>query len=264
MPKKDTWNTAPLSISPIIQQLDSLTRLFSNYTDWPSISDYSNIFKSHKIGITPVTQSDSFDSFEDYYEPRVYLKKELQTRSNNWHDFFNAMIWLRFPKTKKILNQLHYFQARKRPLKSNRTKLENKITLFDECGAILLCKNPQLLKLIHQHQWQQLFLNHVQSIQDDLECVIFGHAIYEKALAPYIGLTCHCLIITDEKLLKDTKKGNYARLDKHLAELWETDLPQKNIQFQPFPVLGMPGYWPEQTEDFYQNTDYFRKKPENP
>ncbi|VAW62904.1 hypothetical protein MNBD_GAMMA09-3389 [hydrothermal vent metagenome] len=262
MQKKDLWNTTVFQTSPIIQQLRPLTQFFDTFEDWPKIADYKARFVEQGLKITPVPQSGKINTFEEQYEPRVYLKKELQTRTCNWHDFFNAMIWLRFPRTKKTLNHLHFNKASKRSRGSNRSWLENKITQFDECGAVLICKDNKLLKLVEQHQWQSLFIDNADKFKNSFECVIFGHAIFEKALSPYIGLTCHCLMIADEKLLEKIKNGHYTELDSHLAEIWEEQLSRQRPQFQPFPILGLPGYWPQQNMDFYKNTSYFRKKPE--
>lgn len=34
------------------------------------------------------------------YEERIVLRGEVVTRPHNWHDFFNALVWMRFPRTK--------------------------------------------------------------------------------------------------------------------------------------------------------------------
>jgi len=81
--EKDKWAVSVFRSSPIIRQLSPLTQFFKH------------------LDITPVAQAENATEFEDQYEPRVYLKKQLQTRTHNWHDFFNAMIWLRFSETKK-------------------------------------------------------------------------------------------------------------------------------------------------------------------
>jgi len=46
--------------------------------------------------------------FEAQYEPRCYLKGEVPTRAHNWHDLFNALVWLTFPATKAVINARHY------------------------------------------------------------------------------------------------------------------------------------------------------------
>jgi len=259
MSNNDKWDTSVFHSSPILQQLADLTRHFEDYKEWPTLHDYQTIFKLKKVGILPVAQSTSIESFEEQYEPRVYLKKELQTRTENWHDFFNAMVWMRFPNTKKILNALHFKAASSREAGTNRSTLENRITQFDECGAVILTSNSALLELVRNHQWKELFIEHRDAFENEIKCVIFGHAIFEKALAPYIGMTCHCILIDDKKLLKEAYEGNYSNLDLYLAELWQHTLSINTERFNALPVLGIPGYWSDQSTIFYKNEKYFRQ-----
>jgi len=258
MNKKDIWSTSFFLNSPIFKQLKSLTTFFEKYVDWPTLNDYEAIFKKNNMEVKPVPQSEVIRCFEEQYEPRVYLKGELQTRLKNWHDFFNALIWLKFPITKKMLNALHYEQARLREAGSNRSTLENRITQFDECGAVIVSNDQKLLDLIENHQWQDLFINEMQQFDSNLQCVIFGHAIFEKAMNPYIGMTCHCILINDSKLLNDVHQGNFEALDKKIAIFWKNAHKIENLKLKPLPLLGIPGYWHLQNSEFYKNTSYFR------
>ncbi len=254
----NTWSTSIFHTSPIIKQLKPTLDVFESFTRWPTIEDYSNIFIQLNSSITPVPQAELFLSYEDQYEPRVYLKNELQTRTNNWHDFFNATVWLKFPKTKKMLNQLHYNQSINRQAKTNRTLLENRLTQFDECGAIIISNDEKLLDLIRNHQWKELFIHHRQRFENDIRCVIFGHAIFEKALNPYIGLTCHCLLFNNTILLDEAKNNKNSLLDTTVASIWKDKIAFSTDKFQPFPLLGLPGYWLDQDNLFYSNKQYFR------
>ncbi len=254
----DHWDTNFFDSSPIIQQLKPFTNMFSQFSNWPTISDYAEIFNTKKLAVKPVPQSHSIFSFSDQYEPRIYLKGELQTRTQNWHDFFNALIWLKFPITKKTLNSLHYHQAKSRIEGSNRSTLENRITQFDECGAIVISNDKYLLEMIRNHQWHELFVDQKERFFTDIECIIFGHAIFEKALEPYIGMTCHCILIDDATLLTDIRNGNHSGLDARIASIWDNTLQKKPEKLHPLPILGVPGYWSVQTKEFYKNKKYFR------
>jgi len=258
MESNDKWDTSVFNDSKIIKQIQTYTDLFKHLTEWPDISVYTAIFKKYNHNIKPVEQSTVINSFEEQYEPRVFLKGELQTRTQNWHDFFNAIIWLKFPETKKTLNTLHFKQAKQRLKGSNRSTLENRITQFDECGAIVITNNKKLLELIKNHQWQELFLNNKTEFEENIKCVIFGHAIFEKSLNPYIGLTCHCLLIESNDLLEDLKNDEFSNLDQKIATIWNSKIASAPLKFNALPILGIPGYWPEQNTLFYKNTKYFR------
>lgn len=263
MKNNDQWDTSVFHNSPIVSQLGILTQNFDAYKNWPTISEYHQLFKKYKLDITPVKQATTISSFEDQYEPRVFLKKELQTRTQNWHDFFNALIWLKFPETKRTLNNLHFSQAKNRNKGTNRSMLENRITQFDECGAVIISKSQILLDMIRQHKWQELFIENREAFNSDLHCIVFGHAIFEKALSPYIGMTCHCLLLHEDELQKkpsveNTQGINIEALDLQIAEIWLNKIAHNPGRFHAFPILGIPGYWPDQKSEFYENKQYFR------
>lgn len=252
--KNEIWDPSVFSSSPIIKQLSSVTTHFSSLKEWPTIDEYKKIFNQYSMQVMPVEQAQHINSFDEQYEPRVFLKNELQTRTHNWHDFFNALIWLTFPETKKTLNDLHYSQAKNRDKGSNRTLLENRITQFDECGAIIISKNEALLELIRQHKWQELFIDNRHQFKDNLQCILFGHALFEKALNPYIGMTCHCLLINENEF----EVMDRDNLDTFISKLWKNKLANAPGKLNAFPLLGLPGYWPEQNKNFYSNQKYFR------
>ena len=41
------------------------------------------------------------------YECRIWDSGEVETRPDNWHDFFNALVWLSFPQTKIAVSAAH-------------------------------------------------------------------------------------------------------------------------------------------------------------
>ncbi|HEY9200538.1 MAG TPA: DUF3025 domain-containing protein [Gammaproteobacteria bacterium] len=259
MSTQDQWDTGTFSQSPIISQLQNQTQYFQSFQQWPQLSDYQALFKQFAMKIRPVAQASEISCFEEQYEPRVFLKQELQTRTENWHDFFNAMVWLKFPHSKQALNQRHYEAASQRATGTNRSTLENRLTQFDECGAIIVASSEKPLQLIRNHQWQTLFIEQASLFKQDIRCIVFGHAIFEKALAPYIGMTCHCLMLADPALLAELEDGRNEGLDRTIADYWLRQPTDGLDRLQPLPLLGIPGYWPQQDSAFYANEKYFRK-----
>ena len=259
MPKAmtDHWDADFIHRSPIFEALGPVAEAFMDSRQWPSLDDYRKAFQRAGLAVTPVSQDEKPSCFEQQYEPRIYLNGELQTRLENWHDFFNALIWLRFPETKSVLNELHYFSALQRGEKTNRSQLENAITLFDECGAMVISSRADLLEMIRQHQWKQLFIDHRDSFGSEIKCIVFGHAMYEKALNPYIGMTTNSLLIESDELLHADVK----HIDHFLAEYWKKRLIESTAELKPLPILGVPGWYADNTDmGFYDNTDYFRPR----
>ncbi|MDH5392416.1 MAG: DUF3025 domain-containing protein [Gammaproteobacteria bacterium] len=268
----DTWNPAFLESSPLFTSLREVAQPFTQHRQWPTLEQLAeefrkrNIQSHNNIQIKPVAQGEAPEKFEDHYESRIYLKGELQTRLENWHDFFNAAAWLQFPKTKAALNCLHFENSKSREAGSNRSPLENAITLFDECGAIIVADNENYLELIRNHQWKEIFCDKKHIWGKNIQCYIFGHAMHEKALAPYLGMTSHTLLINKpEGFFSQPEHQQVKNLDIQVSEIWSNKVIEKTKDLQPLPLLGVPSWWNgRQNESFYNDKSYFRplrKKP---
>ena len=267
--KADFYRSSELYI-PIIP---SFFRLNHNKSQWPKLGDFQSLLDSHPKPIVNsqqkriqfVNQSHQCDSFQDQYEPRIYLKGEVQTRLKNWHDFFQVLVWHTFPKTKTMLNTLHY-QASTKRLNENsnnkqRTKLENFLTLFDECGIVIVSQHKYLLELIRNFRWENLFWEQRKEFGSNIECFTFGHAMYEKALSPYIGMTANALLISvNEDFFSLNYTDKLLTIDEIIIQKLKEEKSLNPNKLNPFPVLGVPG-WYEQNDnlEFYLNEGYFRK-----
>lgn len=264
----NNWNPDFLEISPIFNSIHDVCLPFIARNKWPLLENFSaefgkrKIFSQYKARIKSVVQAPASKIFEEHYESRIYLQGELQTRTENWHDYFNAMIWLQFPKIKAALNYLHFKSSQERHTRINRSPLENTITLFDECGAIVVTDDDSLVGLIRNHLWSELFVGRKEAFGKNIQCYVFGHAMHEKALSAYIGMTTQTIIL---KQKSDFFQKSYLHqlniIDQNISSLWlESKITSTNV-LQPLPLLGIPGWWkPPQDEEFYSNEDYFRKK----
>ena len=253
----DTWDANFLHKSPMFQALLPFAGDLTRFPAWPELKDLKTLFSQYGIDLTPVEQAEKPGCFEEHYEPRIFLKRELQTRSKNWHDLFNALVWFRFAQTKTVLNELHYHASLQRQQKSNRGALENVITLFDECGVVVISSRVELLNMIREHQWKSLFIDHRDAFERDIKCVVFGHAMYEKALSPYIGMTAQALLIHDKQLIT----GSVDMIDVSVANKWRNGEITSTRDLSPLPLLGIPG-WFEANDNpaFYEYEEYFRPR----
>lgn len=271
---QDSWNPQVLGSHPVFWPLLPTASAFvRSFVDWPTLSDYQNFLNksenpvrtrsNHQLSIVP--QDETPLLFADGYEPRIYLKGELQTRQDCWHDFFQVLVWNIFPRTKAAINELH-FNAMKARLESpgqseRRSVLENTLTQYDECGAVIISTDHELLNLVKQFDWHTLFWKRRTHLENNLKCIVFGHAIYEKSIKPYIGMTGHAVLLTvPEKQFTAPTETLLLYLDTLLEEKFTVG---SNIQsprdLSPFPLLGLPGWHPDNDrESFYDNTNYFR------
>ncbi|MCF6288273.1 MAG: DUF3025 domain-containing protein [Proteobacteria bacterium] len=195
-----------------------------------------------------VVQNDSLEYSEIGYELRIFQHGLIATREKNWHDYFNALIWLKFPQTKSAINTVHY-QEIQQQTSNHRSRRRDLLTLFDECGIIIQANN-NIQQLIKQHQWQELFIEHKDMWLDgSIKVETFGHAMYEKYLEPYIGMTAKALLLPTE--INDVDCFLAHNLNNQQLLISKTEL-------SPLPVLGIPNWHKNQTSRFYANTQYFR------
>ena len=229
---------------------------------WPTLAWFNRVLSqlqpvlinANDQRVRFVDQATQFPHFEDGYEQRIYLKGEVQTRLENWHDFFNAFIWMRFPKIKTLVNNLHYQEflcQHQRGKAKQRTMLQNQLAHFDECGIIVLSKSETLLELIRTHRWHDLFWRNRARLEAEMSFEFFGHALYEKALNPYIGFTGKAVLI---------HTNNFDNGDQKTADYIKNNVNNIKAILSPLPILGIPGWSDDNFQEcFYlENNDYFR------
>jgi len=209
--------------------------------------------------------STMLDADGRYYEDFIAQSQQIPLRANNWHDLFGALIWCLFPKSKQLMNQLHMVEIRRFGSKE-RTVVRHKLTLLDECGVILCIRPSQrfLLDLLRQQHWTAAFYQH-KDLWATLNPMIFGHANYEMATRPFIGLTAKlwCIELPEQAGLAESIKG-YNFVDELLVkQLVQPALLLDNQQLSPLPLLGVPGWYKGQDQAFYADTSYFRPKRQN-
>ena len=269
----NNWQADFFKLSEIFQPiLPAYSELVVSQTAWPSLNDYQQfinnitpaVSNTKELAIKFVEQAESSISFEEQYESRIYLHGEVQTRKNNWHDFFQVLVWATFPKIKAKLNQLHFQASLQRfnkvPVQKQRTAIENFLTLFDECGSIIVSTEQNLLELIKDFKWKELFIDQRNAFSNKLQCIVFGHAMYEKALSPYLGMTSHSLlIVVDANFFKLPQREKFLMLDSKIEKILASKNEWSSKDLHPFPLLGVPGYYKEnENKLFYDNESYFR------
>ena len=210
-----------------------------------------------------IPQQSGKPPFEAQYEPRCYLAGEVQMREHNWHDLFNALVWLTFSKTKVVLNARHYHaQVEERASGlTRRGAVRDVNTLFDESGVIVAYANNELAGLLRNFRWKELFWRRREQARTAMGFYLFGHGLYEKAMQPYIGMSGQGLLLkVEQEFFSWPPAQQLTQLDSLLAEYLA--MPQhcrSTRDLSPVPMLGVPGWAPDNDcEAYYDNTGYFR------
>lgn len=185
---------------------------------------------------------------------------------DNLHDFFNALIWLAFPRTKAQLNALQATEIAKAaaaagtvPGPHSRGGTRDAATIFDENAALLVIRDMELLDALRGHRWEEAFVTRRAAFDVDCEVWLFGHALIEKLVVPYKAITAHAWIVNEPEFFTLPPLHQRDWMDATVAHrladggLITTDL-------MPLPVLGVPGWWESQTLEFYRDARVFRPK----
>lgn len=233
--------------------------------DWPTRADLNaladGLQNARGVPIRFVDAPESVSAMQ--YESQIAETGQVATRERNWHDFFNACVWLAFPASKGAISDLHAGLLRKRGDAESRARSVERdvLTLFDEGGIVIACADSTLSDAIREFRWRELFWERRTDCTERLRCFLFGHAQLEKALDPYVGVTARAIIIpVGEVFLAASRAAQIETLDQHVARwLREPANLSSTRNLCPFPHLGLPGWFaPNESAMFYDKTDYFR------
>lgn len=182
------------------------------------------------------------------YEQFIFERCECPTREG-LHDFFNGLCWMVFPEAKRQVNRLQAGQIARYGVGAVRGPVRDALTVFDENGALLDAPAP-LWDALVARQWQRLFVQ-LRPLWTAARLVVFGHALLEKLAVPRKDLTAHVW-------RAPAPLATLAEADRWLAaQMTEAALAAK--PFVPLPVLGVPGWWPANTDPvFYDDATVFR------
>ena len=191
------------------------------------------------------------------YEERAWRCGEVATRADNRHDLFNALIWLAFPRSKAMMNRRHCeaLAAARAAGDPARGALRDALTQFDECGVIVAGTAPALWQGLRDHRWRDVFVERRAELLRTTRFFVFGHASHDALGAPFVGLCGKALFIDIDAAWLDLPLAqSLDQLDARLAELFETASFTPR-DWQPLPLLGIPGATPENEDGAYYDDE---------
>jgi len=184
------------------------------------------------------------------YEQFIFDTRQCPVRPG-LHDFFNGLVWLRFPQAKSALNRLQAQEIAKTGIGARRGPVRDAITVFDENGA-LLDAPPPLWEALRAREWRRLFVE-LRPLWAQARLWVFGHALLEKLVAPRKDLTAHVWC-------GPAALDSGAEADAWLAAQCTAEALAAK-PFTPLPVLGVPGWWPANEDfSFYDDSLVFRPR----
>jgi len=237
--------------------------------DWPALERLNRGFVHRNGNGKPlkfVAQNENLPFADMAYEARIWQHGLIATRPN-WHDFFNALIWHSFPRSKMALNAVHWHEMQNQA-SPRRSPRRDALTLFDECGVLLLSESRAPLKAVAGHDWKALFARDcalwgAAGDEHGVRALTFGHAMLEKYLSPYVGMTAKAALVRVRpgflSFLDRHPDAARRQLDAGLAVAIEEGVYLRHShELAPLPLLGMPGWWLNRPPDLLENARYFR------
>ncbi|HUP97430.1 MAG TPA: DUF3025 domain-containing protein [Usitatibacter sp.] len=240
---------------------------------WPTHHDLNGLAEgvvtSRQQPVRFVDPREHTDRERRYYEVRVAESGEVETRPENWHDLFNALAWITYPRAKAQLNAQHAAileEGGEQELRQ-RSPERDALTLFDEGGVAIASDAPDLKRLVVDFEWKELFWRRRAEAQSRMCFLAFGHGCFEQCLAPYIGMVAKTVFVPVRELFfMLPREAQVEQVDgllaAHFAQRARFPSPKS---MPPMPILGVPGWhFAAQDEAFYDDPSHFRSKgPKN-
>jgi hypothetical protein len=247
-PSRLAFDRAVLGVPPL--------SAWSDYKAWladPQWPDVDTLNRSRPPGMQArfVTQDKALLDDGLHYEERIALHGAIATRPDNWHDLFNALIWLRYGAIKQALNARQMAEIAIMG-RRERSRAQCALTHFDEAGVIVVLRDPAMLSAWDVHDWHRLFRHHADAWRTgEAQVHVFGHALLEHALTPGKLLVGKAMPV-----MADDASSAVARLAAAIAGGEVLVDPQ---ELRPLPVSGVPGWHPDTEDDaFYRDAPCFQ------
>lgn len=223
--------------------------------EWPSLADLNALWPS-SIPTRFVAQDALLLADGMHYEQRIAACGAIATRTGNWHDLLNALVWLRHPGLKQVLNRRQMAEiARMGP--KQRSREQYALTHFDEGGLIVAVRDPSLLALWDAHDWHGLFWRNREAWQDgSIKLELFGHALLEQALTPTQLLVGKAVVLQCPGDIDMQQVLDHCR-----SAIAGGALLRDPLELRPLPLPGIPGWHPENDrEAFHRDTVCFQPR----
>ena len=199
------------------------------------------------------------------YEARIFASGEVPTRAGDWHDFFNALAWCAWPRTKAACNRLHLAELHARTAAGlpGRGPRRDALTQFDECGIVVVSSDADIPALLAAHAWEEALWTRRARLLQTTRFLVFGHGSWDQLRAPFVGLCAKALYrVVDPAWLAlpaaDARAETDAWLAAHLTTNIDTLTPRS---LSPLPLLGIPGVTADsECAAYYRDTRQFRPR----
>ena len=256
-----------LSRKPYREFHPRLRAALERLTAWPEPERYDELVQlvPHAPDVSIprfVTQSPQASSEAGGYEQHVATRRAVPTRPEDWHDFWNMIVWAHFPKLRWALNAIHV-DPETGPIdpRNRRTPAQNLATTFDESGMLVVSTSKRVLEELRALRFKVAFWDYRDEQLASTRFYFVGHGMLESLLVPRAGLTARSLLLHVPELPElEASDAQRFELDAFVAnriDSWRTSRPI----LDPIPVLAIPGFSDNAAAEFYDDPRNIRFVP---
>jgi len=183
----------------------------------------------------------------------------VPTRVGSFHDLLGALVWLHFPALKTAIHRVQLAAE-----EAVRGPTQNAATHLDESGVLVVSTEPTIFESLSALKWREVFWERRAELRQTTRFVAFGHGLLDALRAPHPRLMGQALFVrVAAERLGLTRSDFRVFLDGALAALLHGFLSEP-ARLSPLPVLGVPGWSPNQSPAYYEDERYFRSARQRP
>ena len=192
--------------SPWLWPYAPALRRFAQHESWPTFEELEELLAvsaqrasqtTLKLALSPPkkkkkrTRRNEPIALQTLYDVRIAELAQLPTRKADWHDLFNVLAFVAWPRAKRALHARQARLLRERlpdpiiRLPGERTREQDVLTMFDEGGVVLACTHADRARLLEGDVLDPTVAAMFEA--GTLEVAPFGHALAEHIVA---GLAC--------------------------------------------------------------------------
>ena len=197
------------------------------------------------------------------YEQHVAQRRDVPTRPNHWHDFFNMAVWAHYPKLRWALNSLHVDpDVGPKDPRNGRAPAQNLAATFDEAGMLVVSTSRSVLEELRALRFKRAFWELREELLATTRFWVVGHGLLESLLVPHPGLSARSMLLHVPSLPSEQCPSDEPRFQiDRLAAARIRGFREGRTVLDPVPVLAIPGYSDNDCRAFYEDMQNVRFEP---
>lgn len=188
------WDATAWRRLPALSSTALAAAAFAEHADFPTTEDLSALVRGRlsangaPLAFERQTQKRRVTELAQAYDARIFHEGRVPTRERSWHDLFNALVWIAFPRAKRAVNARQYAAlaqvfAALGKMPGARTREQDTLAMLDEGGLLLVTTSRDEAALAHALATNDQLALHTLVARGRLHTLVFGHALAEHLVS---------------------------------------------------------------------------------